>query len=86
VHKSEPNTDVPATLTETTPLEIVLPKTSTKTTMKDLSGLGHKKRALRIPESFLKGEKAKAPKVVLSVFEKEVYHIATKQIRDTDPK
>jgi hypothetical protein len=54
--------------------------------MKDLSGLGHKKRALRIPESFLKGEKAKAPKVVLSEFEKEVYHIATKRIRDTDPK
>ena len=86
VHRSEPNSDVPATLTETTPLEIVLPETSTKTSMKDLSGLGHKKRALRIPESFLKGEKAKAPKVVLSVFEKEVYHIATKQIRDTDPK
>jgi len=56
------------------------------TKKKDLSDLGHKKRALKAPVSLFKGEKLKAPKIVLSEFEKEIYHLATKRIRDSDPK
>jgi len=55
------------------------------TKKKDLSDLGHKKRALKAPVSLFKGEKLKAPKIVLSEFEKEIYHLATKRIRDSDP-
>jgi len=47
------------------------------TKKKDLSDLGHKKRALKAPVSLFKGEKLKAPKIVLSEFEKEIYHLAT---------
>lgn len=53
------------------------------TKKKDLSDLGHKKRALKAPVSLFKGEKLKAPKIVLSEFEKEIYHLATKRIRDS---
>ncbi|KAG2594199.1 hypothetical protein PVAP13_5NG628501 [Panicum virgatum] len=52
---------------------------------KNLSDLGHKKRALKAPQPLFEGQKTRAPKVLLSELEKDIYYAATKRWKSGDP-
>jgi hypothetical protein len=55
-----------------------------KTEQLNLSALGHKKRALKVPVSRFLGEQPCVQKITLSEFEKDVFFAATKRIRPLD--